>query len=128
MKQIKLLFAVMAASMSLCSLPAMAKNPSVELDEITVTANKMEEDLQKVPQSISVIDEVQIEEMGLQDSMDVLNQIPGILTTPDHGVGVTFRGLKRSMFTSNNPVVIYLDGVPRPMSTGPSWQISSFWE
>ncbi len=118
MKQMKLIFAVMTVSMSFCSLPVMAENPPVGLDDITVTANKMEEDLQRVPQSISVLDETEIDEMGLKDSMDVLNQIPGILTTPDHGVGVTFRGLKRSMFTSNNPVVIYLDGVPVANSFG----------
>jgi outer membrane receptor protein involved in Fe transport len=31
---------------------------------------------------------------------------------PDHGNSMNFRGLNTSMFTSNNPVVIYIDGVP----------------
>ncbi len=115
MKKSRWIMGVLAAFFSLCSLPVLAekaKNPAVSLDEITVTANKMEEDVQRVPQSISVINETDIEEMGLQDSKDVFDQIPGMLATPDHGIGVTFRGLKRSMFTENNPVVVYVDGVP----------------
>ncbi len=116
MKKRTWIAATLAAVFSLGSLPVMAqkndKNQSVDLDEIIVTANKIEEDLQKVPQSISVIDETGIEEMGLKTSMDVLDRIPGMLTTPDHGIGVTFRGLKRSMLTDNNPVVMYVDGVP----------------
>ncbi len=112
MKKNKWLLTLLTAAISLVSLSAMAESPSVALDEITVTANKMEENIHKVPQSISVLDGTEIEEMGLKDSRDVLDQIPGMLTTPDNGVGVTFRGLKRSMFTMNNPVVIYVDGVP----------------
>ncbi|PIE70403.1 MAG: TonB-dependent siderophore receptor [Deltaproteobacteria bacterium] len=116
MKMNRLMVIVSIIALSLGSLPAMAQKntetASVVMDTITVTANKMEEDIHTVPQSISVIDATEIEEMGLETAMDVLNQIPGMLATPDHGVGVTFRGLKRSKFTMNNPVVIYVDGVP----------------
>ncbi len=115
-KRKRLMVVILVILLSLGSLPAMAgenaENPSVVMDEITVTANKMEEDIHKVPQSISVIDETEIEEMGLKTPMAVLNQLPCMLATPDHGVGVTFRGLKRSKFTMNNPVVIYIDGMP----------------
>ena len=72
----------------------------------------------KVPQSISILDATEIEEMGLKNSMDVLDQIPAMLTTPNYGVGVTFRRLKRSVFTENNPVVIHVDGVPISNSYG----------
>ncbi len=109
---------VLVALLGFGSLPALAGEASVALDEITVTANKMEEDIHRVPQSISVIDETEIEEMGLKNSMDILDQIPGMVTTPDHGIAVTFRGLKRSMFTENNPIVMYVDGVPVANSFG----------
>ncbi len=112
MKKIKLMLSVLAASLSLGSLSAMAENSSVTMKEMTVTANKMEENIHKVPQSISVINETEIKEMGLKTSMDVLNQIPGMLATSDHGIAITFRGLKRSLLTENNPVVMYVDGVP----------------
>ncbi len=112
MKKSKWIVSFLTVVFPLSSLSVMAENPAIVLDEITVTANKMEENMQKVPQSISVIDAAEIEEMGLKNSMDVLDRIPGMLTTPDHGIGVTFRGLKRSMLTDNNPVVMYVDGVP----------------
>ncbi len=116
------LAAILAVTFILGSLPAMAAprdaNDPTILKEVEVTANKMQENIHKVPQSISVIDAAKIEEQGLKNSMDVINLIPGMLSTPDHGVGVTFRGLKRSMFTENNPVVIYVDGVPIANSFG----------
>ncbi len=112
------LFALLAIIISFGCWSAMAENSSIVLDEITVTANKMEENIQNVPQSISVLDETEIEEMGLKNSRDVLDQIPGMLTTSNYGVGVTFRGLKRSVFTENNPVVMYVDGVPISNSYG----------
>ena len=97
MRKNKWLLALLAASVSLASLPAMAESLSVALDEITVTANKMEENIHKVPQSISVLDETEIEEMGLKNSMDVLDQIPSMLTTPNFGVGVTFYALSHRL-------------------------------
>ncbi len=90
------------------SVMAETEAGSAVLEDITVTANKMEEDIQRVPQSISVIDENDIEEKGLRNAFEVLDQIPNTLSTPNHGSGVNFRGLNPSMFTSNNPVVIYM--------------------
>ncbi len=114
MKAQRLLLAVPALGLCFGGVSAMADEGAgaVLLEEITVTANKMEEDLLKVPQSITVIDENEIEERGLNSAMEVLDQIPNTLTTPNHGAGVNFRGLNASMFTSNNPVVMYVDGVP----------------
>ena len=82
-------------------------------ETITVTANKMEEDVQDVPQSITVLDEVVLEEKGITDIPDVIRNIPNMYVSEGvHGNAVSFRGLNPSMFTNNNPVVIYLDGVP----------------
>ncbi len=89
------------------------KEKSMKLKLITVTANKMKEDLQDVPQSITVIDEFDLDEKGIQNVVDVINEIPNMaVTAGSHGNAVNFRGLNASMFTSNNPVVIYIDGVP----------------
>ncbi len=107
-----------AAIFCVAALSAQAQEQDAELEKVTVTANKMEEDVQKVPQTISVIDATELEEKGIKTTFDLLNEIPSMLPTPDHGVGVTFRGLKRSMFTENNPVVLYLNGVPVTNSFG----------
>ncbi len=108
------MLAVPALGLCFGGVSAMAEEvvETAVLEEVTVTANKMEEDILKVPQSITVIDENEIEERGLSSAMEVLDQIPNTLTTPNHGAGVNFRGLNASMFTSNNPIVMYVDGVP----------------
>ena len=91
--------------------PNADKSP-VAMEKITVTANKMEEDLIKVPQSITVIDEVMLEEKGIKSVPDLVREIPNMTANPSsHGNVINFRGLNPSMFTNNNPVVIYIDGV-----------------
>ncbi len=114
MKAQRLILAVPALGLLLCAVSAMAKEDSEikVLEGIIVTANKIKEGLQKVPQSITVIDENDIEEEGLGSAIEVLNQIPNTLGTPGYGFGINFRGLNPSIFTNNNPVVMYVDGVP----------------
>ncbi len=95
-----------------------AKDP-LAMEKITVTANKMEEDLTKVPQSITVIDEVMLEEKGIKSVPDVIREIPNMtINSSVHGNAVNFRGLNPSMFTNNNPVVIYIDGVAHSSREG----------
>ncbi len=114
MKARRLILTVPALSLCFGGLSAMAEGgpETAVLEEITVTANKMEENLLKVPQSITVINESDIEEKGLESAMEIMDQIPNTLATANHGAGINFRGLNASMFTSNNPVVIYVDGIP----------------
>ncbi|MDN5106152.1 TonB-dependent receptor plug domain-containing protein, partial [Aliarcobacter butzleri] len=89
-------------------------NETTKLEEITVSANKMEENIQDVPQSITVIDEETIEQKGIKNISDVIKEVPNMNIMANTGMGTTtsFRGLNASMFTNNNPVVIYIDGVP----------------
>ncbi len=112
MKTRQLMLAVPALGLCFGGLPAIAEEVAeiAALEDVTVTANKMEEDILKVPQSITVIDESDIEEKGLDSATEVLNQIPNTLGT--QRAEINFRGLNVSTFTSNNPVVLYVDGVP----------------
>lgn len=50
-------------SLGLGSLPAMAGEPSLPLKEMTVTANKIEENIHKVSQRISVIGETEFKRL-----------------------------------------------------------------
>jgi len=90
----------------------LSTNSESRLERVTVTANKIEENLQNIPQSITVIDKAIIQEKGINDIMDIIHEIPNMTSLPDHGIMVNFRGLNSSMFTNNNPIVIYIDGVP----------------
>ena len=82
------------------------------LKSVSVSANKIEENIQDVPQSITVIDEEILQEKRIQTMKDVIKEVPNMNTANDHGTAVSFRGLNASMFTNNNPVVVYVDGVP----------------
>ncbi|WP_084184818.1 TonB-dependent receptor [Desulfonatronum thiodismutans] len=80
---------------------------------ITVTANKIDEDITDVPQSITVIDEIMLEERGIKTVADIIREIPNMKVSSGPVAGaVSVRGLNPSIFTNNNPVVIYIDGVP----------------
>ncbi|MCD4758383.1 MAG: TonB-dependent receptor [Arcobacteraceae bacterium] len=88
-------------------------NDTVKLDDVSVSANKIEENIKDVPQSITVIDEEILAEKGIKTINDVVKEVPNMITSgSNNGVQTSFRGLNLSMFTNSNPVVIYVDGVP----------------
>jgi iron complex outermembrane receptor protein len=91
---------------------ADSKETDKVLEKVTVTANKIEENIQDIPQSITVLDAQMIKEKGITDIVGVIKEIPNMTDIPDHGTAVNFRGLNASLFTNNNPVVVYIDGVP----------------
>lgn len=93
------------------------KAVSIKKVLVTVTANKIEEKLKDVPQSISVLDSLSIEEKGIKNMVDLIREIPNMSTLSDKSqeIGVNFRGLNSSVFSNTNPVVIYVDGVPNSM-------------
>ncbi|RXK13280.1 TonB-dependent siderophore receptor [Halarcobacter mediterraneus] len=95
------------------SLLFAGKKEPIKLNEITVSANKIDENIKDVPQSISVLDEYTIEEKGIRNIKDVISNIPNMSTKPFDGTYVNFRGLNSSTFTNNNPIVIYIDGIPQ---------------
>lgn len=116
-KILLLLFCCLCCGLLLPATPLWAEDAEdravTKMESITVTANKIEEDLQKVPQSITVMDEIILEEKGITDIPDLIREIPNMAIQESvHGNAVSFRGLNPSMFTNNNPVVIYIDGVP----------------
>lgn len=99
--------------LSLFASSLLFANETTKLDKITVSANKMEENIQNVPQSISVIDEEIIDNKGIKNISDVIKEIPNMNEQSSfNGVSSSFRGLNTSVFTNNNPIVIYIDGVP----------------
>ena len=110
MNKLKTISLYIATSLLLGNL-LYAQNTQT-LDSITVTANKMEEDIQKIPQSITVINDEILKEKGIEDIPDVINEIPNMYFNKNVRNEVNFRGLNTSTFTDNNPVVIYIDGIP----------------
>ena len=97
-------------SLLVCTL-LYGADSDVQLEEVTVTANKMEENIYDVPQSITVIDELTLEERGVKTISDVILLVPNMSASTMDGTYINFRGLNSSTFTNNNPVVIYIDGI-----------------
>lgn len=86
----------------------------VDFGKTIVTANKIEENLADVPASITVVSDLDIEDKGMNDIADVIQQVPN-MSGYDIGYskGVNSRGLNTSIFTQTNPVVLYVDGIPQ---------------
>ena len=100
-----------AIAISLAACPYTFAAQSVSLEEVKVTANKIEERLKDIPQSISVIDGIEIEEKEIRTVEDLLKSVSGISTTTGLHGGIFARGLNGSLFTRTNPVTIFIDGV-----------------
>lgn len=109
-KQKKISLAIVVASLLLVNF--LYAQESRTLDNITVTANKMEEDIKDIPQSITVITDVEIEERGIKNINDLIKFIPNLTSSSLNADKVNFRGINNSHFTNTNPVIIYVDGIP----------------
>lgn len=100
------------AAISLITSSLLHAQEIITLKDITVNANKMEENIKDVPQSITVINENDIEEKSIKNIADIIKNIPNLSSTFMYSERVNFRGINTSVFTNNNPVVVYIDGVP----------------
>lgn len=92
---------------------AIAHADEQTLSTVTVSANKIEQDASSLPQAITVINESELQERGIAKVADLVGEIPNMFVNGagGNGLGVSFRGVNTSIFTNNNPVVVYIDGV-----------------
>jgi tonB-dependent receptor protein len=83
----------------------------IVLGEVAVIANKISENLNDVPQSISVVDSTELEERDVKNVEELTKTIPSITGVSGMYEGISTRGLNPSIFTSSNPVTVYVGGV-----------------
>ncbi len=84
------------------------------VQEIVVTAQKRQERLHDVPQSITVISADQLVHRGATQLRDFAESIPG-MTFETEGAGnshITMRGITTGFFTISPTVMVYVDEVP----------------
>jgi iron complex outermembrane receptor protein len=87
------------------------QNASVQLETVTVTAEKREDLLQKIPVSISAISAKRTEELRLWNSKDLTGIIPN-LASGNSGDGRNVTSMRGITTTSYDPAVAtYIDGV-----------------
>ncbi len=94
-------FLVGASSIGLASSAlAQAAEDTPGLEEIIVTAQKREQNLQEVPLAVSAISAAKVEQLGIRDSRDLSGLAPNVTITPGT--------------TSNSAAVISIRGIPTP--------------
>lgn len=113
------------AGISLPFLPVAATSqPTATLEEVTVTARKREESLQRVPISITALSEKSLQEMNMV-SLDNVSQAAPNVRISRGGVGgstgiISIRGQyqQESQFSFDPSVGVYLDGIYVARSPG----------
>ena len=97
-----------------CSFAAASLADAAELEEIVVTAQKREQNVQDVGISISAFTGEQLKELGYSNAQQVTALAAGVVTAQTNGeanYSTSIRGAVSSDFSANNesPVAIYLD-------------------
>jgi iron complex outermembrane receptor protein len=95
-----------------CAIPAHA----AVMEEIVVTAQKREQNVQDVGIAISALTGDQMRQLGYSNAQQVTAMAPGVSTVQPNGeanYSIAIRGVANSDFTTNveSPVAIYLDEV-----------------
>ena len=101
------------------------------IEEIVVTARRVEESLQSTPISMSAFDKRALEEQQISDTMDLTQSVPGIFVGGTGGTNqsnYTIRGLSKAVSGPSQPgVVSYFAEVPDPVyvAVPPQYDIES---
>ena len=95
----------------LLNLKIQLTEVSNKLDEIVVTADKREQDIQKVPYSVSALSAKQVQDYRLWNLKDITAVVPNLYSAnPGDNRNVT--GIRGLVTTSYDPAVTtYIDGV-----------------
>ena len=116
MKKLLILFVCLFVALSI-PVHAQEGSDTVTMEEVVVTASRVEEPLKYSPDSVTIITGEEIQKKGKQTVIDVLRDVPGISIaqygSPGGGSSIYMRG------TNNAHTLIMIDGVRvgDPMST-----------
>ncbi len=120
MKSVTKLFTLPLAIMALLISPVSAQ----VLEEVIVTAQKREQNLQDVGVSVTAFSGEQVRNLGFTRSNEVMNQMPGVAFNSVASGGTfslpTIRGVSQNDFaqTQEAPNAVYIDGVYMSFITG----------
>ncbi|WP_321413817.1 TonB-dependent receptor plug domain-containing protein [uncultured Desulfobacter sp.] len=93
---------------------ADGKQPEISLDSITVTANKQEENIQEVPTSITVFDELILDDKNISSVRELTDYVPNLILTDSGTSGFTrpaMRGILADV-GSGVSTAMFIDGIP----------------
>jgi iron complex outermembrane receptor protein len=103
--------------LALCLVfPAQAKEPSRNLEDLTVTAQKREENVQKVPMAIDLFSEQKIKDLGLGEMSEVIMYTPNVLMKSNSAISpIIIRGISSFKGATFSPTGFYVDDVCYPL-------------
>lgn len=124
----------LAAAQDTAAAPEEAETTSAPAaagsNEIVVTAQRREERLVDVPISVSAVNQAALDRAQVRTVSDIATVVPNIQINETigntYGPLITIRGLSPSADTSlarDQPVGLYIDGVPIGKSTGAAFDI-----
>ncbi len=129
---IRLVSAALAAGVTLTAVPASAQkadNRKNEIEEVIVTAQKIEESLQDTPVSVSAFGTEELMQMGVSEAKDVANFTPGLTmrkqsaSQDNYAIGIRSVASGETALAIDPTVGIYQDGVYIARSTGAAFDI-----
>ncbi|MFC6633078.1 TonB-dependent receptor plug domain-containing protein [Microbulbifer taiwanensis] len=112
MKKTLIAAAIVAASQPLLSLaeaPSAAEPSAKQLEQVIVTASRVETPKSQVGVSVSVLTEADIQRLGYASLLDVIRTLPGISVSNNGGTGKVSSVFIRG--ESNFRTLVLLDGV-----------------
>jgi iron complex outermembrane receptor protein len=90
---------------------------SYSVESITVTAEKREENIQDVPISMSVFNDIQIEDAGITDMTELTYFTPNLYSKQNTNQNmVIMRGLSSHNVILNTPVGLFVDDINYPLT------------
>lgn len=94
---------------------ALPKKEIEELNQIIITARKQKENIQKIPNSVSVIEAIELDDLSIESIKEVSDQIPNMMSFqhgyPGMHTPVT-RGISAGLHSLDVGTGLYIDGVP----------------
>jgi len=104
---------------SLALLATPAAQAAAQLEEIVVTAQKREQNLQDVPFSVTAFSGQMVRDMGLSRPSEIANMVPGITMKSPNGDNspiFTIRGVGLTDFavSNNSATSVYVDQIVKP--------------
>lgn len=121
----------LAGVLSLCAMAIRAQESGAPdaterstgsrlMEEIIVTAQKREENLQDVPISVNAFSAEMLDARGIADAKELPQVTPGLVITSEAGFAITYlRGVGSDAFVMADPSVAnYIDGIYFPFEHG----------
>ncbi len=95
---------------------AGAKEETVTLETVTVTAQKRTEDVQDVPASITTMTDTQIEDAAITETTDLIPLLPNVHMQHNYSENViVIRGMSSFNTSIYSPAGVYVDDVAYPL-------------